>query len=74
MYAGLVQVIVHRGEGAGAAASSSHDGEALGGLTHSLGQRRLLGQVVSLWREKKQKGGRRRGGVRTAEQRLISNS
>lgn len=47
---GLVQVIVHRGEGAGADASSCHDGEALGGLTHSLGQGGLLGEVVSLWR------------------------
>ena len=34
----LVQVIVHRGEGAGATASSCHDGEALGGLAHCQGQ------------------------------------
>lgn len=52
-HTGLVQVIVHGGEGAGAAASSSHDGEALGGLTHGLGQGGLLGQVVGLWGEKR---------------------
>jgi len=61
VYAGLVQVIVHRGEGAGAAASPCHDGEALGGLTHGLGQGGLLGQVVSLWREGEGERGRGRG-------------
>ena len=52
----LVQVIVHRGEGAGATASSCHDGEALGGLAHCQGQGGLLGQIVSLWREKGERG------------------
>lgn len=47
---GLVQVIIYRGEGAGAAASPCHDGETLGRLAHSLGKRRLLGQVVGLCR------------------------
>lgn len=51
----LVQIIVHRGEGAGAAACSSHDGEALGGLTHRQGQGGLLGKVVSLWKDRKKK-------------------
>lgn len=50
VHQGLVQVIVYRGEGAGAAASPCHDGETLGRLADSLGQRRLLGQVVSLCR------------------------
>lgn len=48
VHQGLVQVIVYGGEGAGAAASPCHDGETLGRLADSLGQRRLLGQVVSL--------------------------
>lgn len=50
VHRGLVQVIVYRGEGAGAAASSCHDGETLGRLADSLGQWRLLRQVVSLCR------------------------
>lgn len=45
---GLVQVIVHSSEGAGATSRVCHDGQALGGLSHSLGQRGLLGQVMSL--------------------------
>lgn len=52
---GLVQVIVHSSEGAGATSRVCHDGQALGGLSHSLGQRGLLGQVMSLcWGGRKQ--------------------
>lgn len=44
----LVQVIVHGGEGAGADARASHEGQTLSRLTHRLSHRRLLRQVMSL--------------------------
>lgn len=45
---GLVQVIVHGGEGTGADTRASHEGQTVSSLTNSLSQRGLLWQVMSL--------------------------